>query len=166
MEEIKFLYKPKLSQTIFLIIFAIIFIYIGISIASTNKKGIVFFHLIELSPESATIFLWSLPFFFGIFLWAGLASLYRRFQKDLEIIISKNHISSPKSLVSGKIIKINFADVTEFYIETVNKNKSLVIIHSKGKLSISSMVLQSEKIFNELTFILSERVGDGKTFSK
>ncbi|CAA6811769.1 MAG: Unknown protein, partial [uncultured Aureispira sp.] len=72
--------KPKLSQTIFIIVFAIVFMCLGIFIAFTNEKGIVFFHLLELSPESATIFLWSLPLFFGIFLivitsWRNYISL-------------------------------------------------------------------------------------------
>ncbi|CAA6811758.1 MAG: Unknown protein [uncultured Aureispira sp.] len=94
----------------------------------------------------------------------GLASLYRRFQKDLEITIHKNHISAPKSLVSGKMVQLNFADITECYVETFNKNKSIVLVHSKGKLSIPSMLLQSEQAFEELSLMLSKQIETGKTF--
>lgn len=165
MEEIKFSYKPKLSQAILMIVIAATFVFLGIAMAWTNKKGIIFFGLVELSPKSATIFLWFIPLFFGIILLAGIISLFRRFQKDLEIVIFENHILCPKSLVSGKLVKVNFGDVTKFYIETLNKNKIIVIIHSKGKLSIPNMMLENENKFDELAYILNQKIMTGKTFA-
>lgn len=134
--------------------------------ASTNEKGIIFFNLFELSPQSATIFLWCFPSIFVLALIIGILFIYRRFQDDLEIIINNNYMSDPKSLVNPQIIKVNFAEVTELYVQTINKNKSLVITHSKGKLLIPSMVLQDEDTFNQLVALVTTKTNAGKTFFK
>lgn len=91
------------------------------------------------------------------------SSIYRSRILIQYVIIEENRISSPKNIVSNKIISINFNEVEEFYIESLVNQRSIVLISGSEKLIISEILLDGRKVFDELAMLIDSKINKGES---
>lgn len=157
MEEKRFPYKPNILGVLFATLcFGGMSTFIGFS-AINNDRGLILNGIIEFSEGSATILYWIISLFFGGITILLILTLINSLTLKREIIIQKNKIISPKNGYSRNNEAVNFMDISEIYIEEIQKNISLIIKHKKGKLVISNQMLPNKEAFAELTKIVFEK---------
>lgn len=135
--------------------------------ASTNDKGAIIEHLIELNTSQATVFYWVLAAFsvgMVIIAFVGLVSAY---SKPVFIELTENSITIPKHLW-GQEQQIAFTDITDLAVQKVQRQVFLYIYHSttQGAIShgtkkgtISRANMPSKAAFEELMGTLYAKVG-------
>lgn len=156
MEQIKFSYKkPTLKIILCVLFFGAITVFI-INDATTNTKGLIINHTIELSPNSATIFSWALAIASGLFTLGGIYAMFAGINSK-EIILTNNEISVPKAPISKKIVTIKYSDITGLNIKTVQKIRFLNITYRDGKLAIPSNCL-AKGDFDKIVELISSKV--------
>lgn len=158
MNEVKFPYKPNL---VIFILSSVIMVSIAaglVYIAKTNEQGLILNRIIEFSAEGATLFYWCLAVASTALALFSVLALMSILITKKEIILSSHSISAPKSGISKKIITINFRDVTDVNIQSVQKQKFLNIVHQNGKLTIPQSMLPNKKLFEELTELVVSRI--------
>lgn len=158
MNEIRIPYKPKVSMMIFVILFfggcTLVLGYTALS----NDRGFLLNRIIELSEGGATVFYWCLTAVSGIFVLLGIHGVWSATTSKKEIVLTATSISSPKNGFSRKVVTVNYADISDLSIQTVQKQKFLNIVHPGGKLSIPQNMLPSKQQFEELTHLIGGNV--------
>lgn len=160
MNEIRIPYKPNKIIFIVIITFFAICAYLIGNIASTNDSGIIINRIFEFSIQNTTIFYWIMSGASSLFVVTGVFVLIKSIVSDREIVISETSITSPKSGFSKLDIMVNFSDITNITIQTIQKTKILNIEHTNGKLSIPNNMLPSNQVFEELFLKLNSKIND------
>ncbi len=150
MNEVRIPYKP--NKILFILAIGFFGACAGFmgNIAITNDRGLVLNRIFEFSTQGASIFYWVITVIALAFVLVGIIALIKSFTSKREIIISDTSITSPKSGFSKLDITVNFSDVTDVTIQTVQKTKILNIDHLDGRLSIPNSMLPNKQAFEEL----------------
>lgn len=125
--------------------------------ALSNDRGLTINGIIELSENGATIFYWVFSFFSLCFVLAAIAIAVHRLKFQQRIAFTGEEIIVPASRWSAAEKSIKYADIASLSVFKFNGQKSLNIIHSDGKSSISSSMLP-RKSFQEVVDLLSAKV--------
>jgi hypothetical protein len=157
MNEVRFTYKTKTALTIFIIFVLALISFIFVQVALDNDAGLGY-RSIELSVNGATIFYWFISGLFLIFTLFWLKGFLMGRSKNREIILDETSISSPKSGLSKKIVKVKYSDITGVSVGDQSGHVMLNIFHSGNTLIIPKAMLPDEKSFNELIDLIKERV--------
>ncbi len=158
MNEVRIPYKP--NKIIFLLVVAFFGACAGImgNVAATNDRGLILNRIFELSSQGATIFYWVITGSALVFILVALFALAKSITSKREIVISKTSLTSPKSGFSKIDVTVNFSDITNVTLQTVQKTKILNIEYIGGKLSIPNSMLPNKQAFEELVSLLEARV--------
>jgi len=127
-------------------------------VAFTNEQGLILNRIFEFSVEGASIFYWVVSSTSLIFVLAGILVLAKSFTAEREIVISEEHITSPKSGFSKKSIVVKYKDIISITIQTVQKTKIINIVHKGGKLSIPNTMLPNKQAYESLLNQLQSRI--------
>ncbi len=158
MNEVRIPYKP--NKFMFLLVVAFFGACAGImgNVAITNDKGLILNRVFEFSPQGATIFYWVITGLSLVFVLVGLLALAKSVTTKREIVISETSLTSPKSIYSKIDVTVNFSDITNVTLQTIQKTKILNIEYLGGKLSIPNSMLPNKQAFEELVSLLQTRV--------
>jgi hypothetical protein len=158
MNEVRIPYKP--NKIIFILAIAFFGVCAGImgNVAVTNDRGLILNRIFQFSPKGATIFYWVIAGVALAFVLVGLLSLARSIVSTREIVITETSVTSPKSGFSKLDVTVNFSDITNVSLQTIQKTKILNIEYRGGKLSIPNSMLPNKKEFEELISQLQTRV--------
>ena len=158
MQEVRHPYKPKLIVFVLSIAFFAICAVVLSYVALTNDKGLILNRSLRLSESGADIFYWCLTGASIIFVLFGTLALIKGSKAEREVLATQEFISAPKNGLSNKIITINYSDITDLRVQTVQKQRFLSIFHSGGKLSITQNMLPNEDAFEELMEFVASKV--------
>lgn len=125
--------------------------------ALSNDRGLIINRLIELSEYGATIFYWVFAFFSFCFVLAIFAATYHRIKYHQRIAFTQSEIVVPASRWSASEKSIKYADISSLSVSKINGQKFLRINYSDSKSVISSSMLSSSKIFDEVVDLLAEK---------
>ena len=158
MNEVRIPYKP--NKTVFLFAVAFFGVCAGVmgNVAITNDKGLLLNRIFEFSPQGATIFYGVIAGASLVFVLVGLLALVKSVTTKREIVISDTSLTSPKSGFSKIDVTVDFSDVTNVALQTVQKTKILNIDHPGGRLSIPNSMLPNKQAFEELVSLLQTRI--------
>lgn len=126
--------------------------------ALSNDRGLIINGIIELSESSATVFYWVLAFFSLCFVLVTIAFIIHRIKFRQRIAFISSEIIVPASRWSSAEKSIEYKSISDLSIFKFNGQKTLNIIHSDGKSTISSGMLK-RKTFDEIVDFLSAKVG-------
>lgn len=158
MNELRIPYKP--NKMIFITGIAFSGIGAGLMgyVAATNDRGLILNGILEFSPQGATIFYLVMAAAATAFVLIAFLALAKFAVSEREIVISEFSITAPKSGLSKLDITVNFSDITDISIQTIQKTKILNIDHTGGKLSIPNSMLPSEQAFDGLVSELQSKL--------
>ena len=158
MKEVRIAYKP--NKAVFLLAVAFFGVCAGVmgNVAMTNDRGLVLNRILEFSPRGATIFYWVITGASLMFVLVGIWALAKSVTMKREIVVSETSLTSPKSGFSKVDVTVDFSDVTNVSLQTVQKTKILNIDHAGGRLSIPNSMLPDKRAFQELVLVLQARV--------
>lgn len=157
MNEVRIPYKPKKIGLILGIAFFSVCAAITGNEAASNDRGLVLNRIIEFSPQSVTVFYWVITIISLAFVVLNIFLLVKSGLSKREIVITDDSITSPKSGLSNQLITVDFSDITDINIQTIQKTKILNIEYLGGKLSIPKDMLPSKASFEELVSQLQNR---------
>jgi hypothetical protein len=152
----EFAYQARWGKTISSII---IFTAMGVGTgyyAIDNNKGLVV-KGIELTPQQATIFNWSVCVVgFAIAAW-GIMSLIMRCMNPQRLIVGADGLHAPESMWSEAPTLIRYADIRSISSEKWRGERYLKVAHATGKLTIKAAKMESTTKFEELCRELEHR---------
>lgn len=158
MNEVRIPYKPNKIIMILAIAFFGACAGFMADIAANNDRGLILNRVIELSPQNATIFYWVIASASMVFVVVGFFALVKSFFTNREIVITETSITSPKSALSKLDVTVNFSDISNVTIQTIQRTRILNIKYSGGKLSILNSMLPNKAAFEELVSQVQARV--------
>lgn len=160
MEPQSYPYKPNTLTFGFALGFFALCTAIMVLTALDNDRGLILSGIFEITVEGATIFYWSIAALSGVLVVGGIAALLMGLRSDREIVVTATAISAPKSGISPNVVSIDFADISNIKIVSINKQRIMSIQHPGGKLTISQAMLADKKTFDELAGYIKEKSQD------
>jgi len=166
MNEIRFDYKSnKLLFGFATILFLGMAIYFC-SLAIRNEQGMVIFNIIKLPRMGASFVFIVLAIVPALLTFTCITTLISDFTTDKEVVISETSISAPHSSgVSKKTIQIKFAEINDIYVEEIENNFRLYILHPNGKLVIPKGMIPGKGVFEELVSVVTEKFMANKSMN-
>ncbi len=113
--------------------------------------------IIEFSAVGASRFYWVLVGFAALFVIAGIGVFIRSFGADRELVLGEIGLSCPQSGISSNIVQMDYADITHFDINTVQKQRFLRVVCGKRQLSIPEIMMPSKEVFKGVMKALEEK---------
>ncbi len=166
MEEIRIPYKAK-KLTFILCILMFGVCAIGLTkMALSNDRGLILNGIVEFSTEGATIFYLCIAVVPALLVVMGILGIYFSVTSKKEVVLKETSISSPKSLYSKKIITVNFSDVTDYSIQSVQNQTYLFIFFQEGKLTIPQSLLPNKAEFKKLYDLVVKKIEAHKKMEK
>ena len=157
MSEIRIPYKPNKVIFLFLTAFFGVSSVVLVNKAMNNERGLVLNKIVEMSSASASVFYWILAAVSIALSLLGIYSLLKSVAGKLEVVITENSITAPKSGISKKTVEVSYSDIRSMNVQTIQKTKILNIEHVDGKLSIPNSMLPNKESFDHLITQLQSR---------
>jgi hypothetical protein len=150
-------YRPKPWAMILAGLFFAVCAYFLAQNANSNERSMIINHLIELTKNEATIFLWVLTFVSILFVVGAGYGVVTAFFNEKYISTDSNSICIPKSFKNA-VTRIPFTSIHQLTIQEVSSQVFLHIEHENGKASIIKSHLPSNADFEEIIEFLSQKV--------
>ena len=156
--EREYAYRPKWT----LIVFCAAFFGLGTVVlgskAARNDRGAVINGLIELGPDGATAFYWTLTAgSFGFVAIAGLLAFHRLTFRQ-RLAFGPTTLTVPAARWSRAEKEIAYRDVLGLSETAISGQRFLHVTHTGGKYTINAGMLPSKVAFEELRELLAVRV--------
>ncbi|MFP4297291.1 MAG: hypothetical protein ACLFT0_05485 [Spirulinaceae cyanobacterium] len=158
MNEIRFPYRPKMGLLTFAAIFFGICGAVLMQKAMSNDRELILNGVIEFSTGSATIFYWVLSLISFAFVVIAVLTMYKGLTTNREIVLGEYSFTCPKNALTSNILNINYHEITDIKIQTINSNKFLVVYFRGGSVTIPRNMLPNKKAFEDLTQLLVARI--------
>lgn len=158
MSEVRFPYKPKVILFILVVLFFSACTAVLGNIATTNDRGLILNKILEFSTGGATIFYWILTACAAVFVVLAIVGLISGLITKKEIVLTESTISAPKSGISKKVVTLQYSEISEVSMQTVQNQKFLNILHQDGKLSIPQSMLPNKNDFEKLVNLVASKV--------
>src|SRR5262249_9801549 len=138
MHILRYRYRPKAVTMLFVVLGCAGFAYLGANMAQANQRGITFYHLISLSPENATIFLWILAAMFALAAVAGAFGFLLSLINPRELVLTETELHAPPgTLMPGKSKVVRLSDISGLKLVDVRGYRGLYAFHPHGKVMIN-----------------------------
>jgi hypothetical protein len=155
-------YKPKWT----LIVCCAIFFGLGAVVlgskAANNDRGLIINHVIELGPDNAMIFYWTLTACGIGFVAIAALLAYHRLAYQQRLAFGPAALIVPVSRWSRAEKEIAYRDIRELSRVTVNGQRFLYVMHLGGKHTIAASMLPSREAFEEICELLAARVRESQ----
>jgi hypothetical protein len=125
--------------------------------ASSNDRGVVLQHLIQLGPEGATIFYWCFAAACAVFALAAFMLILFGLFSNQVLSISETELSAPKSLLSPANTIVPLSSILRLELKSVRNQHFLSVYHEDGKLTIASGNLPDTEAFGDVCARLADR---------
>jgi hypothetical protein len=159
MRILRYRYKPKASTALLAILGSAGLAYLLANMAQTNKRGIILYHLISLSPDNATIFLWILAAFCAFFAVASAFGLWLSLMSSRELILTETELHAPPgTIMPGKSRVVRLSDIAQLKLLTTTRGgRYLYAWHPRGKVMINERLMPDAEAFEEFCSELANR---------
>lgn len=158
MNEVRFPYKPNVIVFIFVAVFFGACAAMLGNVAITNDRGLILNRIFEFSTGGATIFYWVLAVCSAAFVVLAITALISGLSAKKEIVLTETGIFVPKSGISKKVVTLEYSEISDLTMQTVQKQRFFNIIHEGGKLSIPQGMLPNKDDFDELVELVASKV--------
>jgi hypothetical protein len=157
MNDLTYPYKPNLWV---LILAALSFAAVTCLLAEeamSNERGLVLNEMIHFSQTGATIIYWCIVAMAAMFVILAVPLLLAGLRNRHHVTLTATEISAPMHACSRSIIAVPLTDITGLEVQALQYQRSLVIYHANGELSISQHLLPNASAFEELCSAIAER---------
>lgn len=154
MTPIVFPYKLNSLRPIGIILGSCLFGAIMGYEALSNENGIII-KGVHLSHEVATIFFWIIAVYMGLIAIIGLFLLVIATTNEKTLSLSEIELSIPKRGLSKQKNVVRLDEIQGLTVQTILKEKLLLVYYPQGKVSISCSMLPSPEIFENLCQTIS-----------
>jgi len=158
METLKYAYKPKVTTTIFGVIFFGACSAALYNEAATNDRGAIIDHFITLDTGQATLFFWGL---FGASVAMTLGALLgvvKGMTSTNTLVMDGLTIRFPKWGLSDTLVTIPYRDITNMTMVQMRSQRWLRIEYSGKKVNLNRSMLPNNAVFDRVCAALAERV--------
>ena len=125
--------------------------------ARTNDRGLIINGIIELEPDSATIFYWVLFAFSVGFVLVAILLGYQRVAFRQRIAFDTSELIAPKSRWSKDEQRIAYREIRSVIRSRVGKVQTLSVEHAGGRVTISSALLPTRTAIAEIHQLLKSK---------
>ena len=161
--EREYEYKPKWTVIVFCVAFCgSCAVVLGFK-AANNERGVTINHLIELGPDGATAFFWSLTACSCGFVAIAVHLAYHRIAFRQRLAFGPASLTVPVSRWSHVEKEIAYSDIKELTERTISGQRFLYVTHPGGKYTITAAMLPSRAVFDEVCELLAARVRESWT---
>jgi hypothetical protein len=166
MKHIEYPYKPNPWMSFLSMLVLSGTTYIAFDTANTNDRGIIFYHLIELSPPNATIFYWGGFFLIALSTLIYMLAIVSAFFSKAKLTITDTEILVPSTIVfSSQNIIVQLADINNMD-EMIQTNYGLEIgrylkiqyDNWSKEIHILKQMLPNKEAFRKVCDVLDIRV--------
>ena len=156
-------YKPSWFSIFFnAIFFGACAAFLG-TVAAFNDRGRVFFGIINLSPDSATIFYWVLCSLSIGFVAICALLAFHRLMHPQRIAFTSEAIILPKSRWSSTETAINYNDIASLSGTKVSGQRFLLVFRADGRrFTIAASHLPTRDSFDELCDTLQANLNQAR----
>jgi hypothetical protein len=123
----------------------------------SNHRGLVINRLIELGPDGATVFYWSLAGGSAAFVLVGLWALASRTLRESFLILDEQGLTIP-SRWTARTRVIPYSSIRGIELVTLSGQRLLQIETESGKVSVAGIMLESDEQLREVGTELTRRV--------
>jgi hypothetical protein len=123
--------------------------------AVTNDRGLILNGVITFSPAGAAVFYWCVAAAAALFVLLGLYTLIASSANPGVLRLTATELSVPSRGFSAKPRLVSLADLLQISVQTVSKQRFLIISHRAGKLSVAQSMLPNAEAFEKLQAALA-----------
>jgi hypothetical protein len=162
-DTLEFDYVPRWTSIVWAAtLFGLSTVVLGYKAAS-NDRGLIINRVIELGPESATVFYWVLTILSGGFVAIAVFLTYRRVVCGQRLVLARTTLTIPASQWSRKEKEIAYAHIHGLSETTVNGQRFLNLEHAGGTDTITASMLPTMAAYEEVGKLLAAKVGEAHT---
>jgi hypothetical protein len=140
-EPLRFLHKPKLGVMAGVSVFFAVCAVVLWHRASTNQRGLILWHVIDLGAGSATAVYWCLVIMSIAFALTGLAGVAQALGRPQYVVLDDDAIELPPTLRRWSKRRVPYASVHAVELWSVNGLEGLRILHKGGADGIAKAML-------------------------
>lgn len=161
-QTIEYVYKPKAGVMLLGILFCSACAWWLGSEAKSNTQSLIIDGLIRLDPHNTMIFNWVLSAISVIFAIFGVFGLAVSFQNDRRLYLSGDTITISKMGFSKSVYTLRIVDITQLGIQTVKRQRFLVLVCGDKKRHINASCLPSDAAFDELHQAIIQKIRENQ----
>jgi hypothetical protein len=151
-------YRPRWTAIVFVgAFFALCALVLGAR-ASDNRRGVIINGIIELGPEGATNFYYTLCAGSVGFVIASIFMVYHRLAFQQRLVFGSAAMTVPVSRWSRATKQIAYRDIQGVSITAVSGQTFLYVHHVGGKYAIVASMLPSQEAFEEVRALLAGKI--------
>ncbi len=151
-------YRITRGKSLIILIFFSVLCYYFTFRALDNHSSLTIKHIIELSPNAATYFLWFSALFTMALALIGLMGVLKSFQSPNFVTLDENQITAPKRPISNRLVTIKYSDITECKIQEISGVRSVTIHSPCEKLNLAAPNFEHKTDFDEIVSILFQKM--------
>lgn len=156
--ELKYLYRPKWTTMLFVVLFFGVCTAVLFLKARANDRGLIINGLIELSPENATLFYYVLSGVAILFVLMGIMGIYSATADEKYLVIKGNELVIPPVGFVRKEFRMQL-DKPYSYQEIDVRRQRILKIKSEGRsATIVRSLMENDTQFEEVRKIVMSHV--------
>jgi hypothetical protein len=124
---------------------------------SSNQRGLIIDHVIELGIDGATTFYWVLAAASAGFVLIALWALAVRALRDTYLVLDERELSIP-SRWSKRVRVIPYSEIRGIELVQINGQHLLYLATESGRVTVAGIMLESDERLRELGQELTRRV--------
>ncbi len=127
-------------------------------LASTNTRGLRLFHLVTLSPESASVLYWGLSAIFAIGSAMLIALTARSLKGHVNVALEETHVVAPRNSLKDELLSIPYSTIKQVQFHTIQKTQIITINSTVGQARVLSIGFSSLSDFSQFKESLASRL--------
>ena len=124
--------------------------------ATTNDRGLILDGVFTFSPAGATVFYWCIAVAAVLFVLLAVYTLVASSANPGVVRLTATELSMPSRGFVGKPTSVALSDLLQISVQTVSKQRLLIVAHRAGKLSVAQSMLPSAEAFEKLHAALTD----------